>query len=649
MDRRLVALARAGDAEAFERLAIAIGGRMHAVAYSILRDAGLAEDATQQALLEAWRGLSGLRDPDRFEAWIFRLLVRACHAEVRGIRRWVPNLVSRPPDVRSEGDAQSAVADREQLERGFERLSFDQRAVVVLHYYLDMPASDIADVLDIAPGTARSRLYNATLSLRAALDADALYADPTHHRAGGDTMTQHPDDLVRTMRPLLRAWLEEGVQLLPGGSELPTAVRDRIHGELAQAHEPGSILTGRVQLRFGAISLGVAAIGVTLLTAFMLVVANLDADDTVLPGAADAVLPPVTGPAGNGLIVFDRDGDIYVGDPETGTERAIVSGPEWDSAPAFSPDGSRVAFSRGERFEPSSIVVVASDGSDEVVVAPEGSPEGAGLFAWSPDGTTLVVNHNGERHLGVFGGALSMIDASGMGPARDMTPPLPYWPGAPWFNEFLDVAPMLRPPDGDLILSGDDDSLDVFDRDLWYVRQLGGAALEEYEHYFVGWPTWSPDGSMILFWLDDMKSGTGGMFVMEAESGEARRVGDGHFGTWSPDGSRIASMRHLGTLPDPDAVIVISDVVSGEERVLDETAVVRKSEHIVWVDSSGDEQDRTRDWDYEGWSWSPDGSSIVMLEQHGTRPLLIDVETGEATVLPWVADSAPSWQRVALP
>jgi RNA polymerase sigma-70 factor (ECF subfamily) len=176
MDSGLVVRAQAGDEPAFERLALEIGGRMHAVAYSIVRDRQLAEDATQQALLAMWRGLSKLRDPDHFEAWAFRVLVRACRSEVRSVRRWVPNLVSRPPETRTESDIQSAIADRDQLERGFRGLSFDHRAVVVLHYYLDMSASEIADVLDIPPGTARSRLYSATLSLRAALDADARAA-----------------------------------------------------------------------------------------------------------------------------------------------------------------------------------------------------------------------------------------------------------------------------------------------------------------------------------------------------------------------------------------------------------------------------------------------------------------------------------------
>lgn len=177
MDTGLVLLAQAGDERAFERLVEAVGGRLHAVAYSILRDRQLAEDATQSALLAIWRNLSGLRDPDRFEPWAFKTLVNACHAEVRSIRRWVPNLVGRSPEIGGHADAQASVALKDQLQRGFERLSFEQRVVVVLHFYLDMPASEIADVLDIPPGTARSRLYNATLSLRAALDADARPPD----------------------------------------------------------------------------------------------------------------------------------------------------------------------------------------------------------------------------------------------------------------------------------------------------------------------------------------------------------------------------------------------------------------------------------------------------------------------------------------
>jgi RNA polymerase sigma-70 factor, ECF subfamily len=173
MDTDLVTRAQRGDEEAFASLAVAIGDRMHAVAHRILRDLDLAEDATQQALLSIWRDLPQLRDPLRFEAWSYRLLVRACYAEGRRERRWAPNLRLLSRDEPSQADAESGVVDRDQLERAFRRLSVEHRAVVVLHHYLDWPMDRVARALDIPPGTARSRMHHALRALRAAIDADA--------------------------------------------------------------------------------------------------------------------------------------------------------------------------------------------------------------------------------------------------------------------------------------------------------------------------------------------------------------------------------------------------------------------------------------------------------------------------------------------
>ena len=139
MDTDLVRQAQRGDKEAFASLAVAVGDRLHAVAHRILRDTDLAEDATQQALLTIWRDLPQLRDPAHFDAWSYRLLVRACYAEGRSTRQWMPNLRLLPADEPSAGGGPEPVVDRDQLERGFRRLSIDHRAVVVLHHYLDMP------------------------------------------------------------------------------------------------------------------------------------------------------------------------------------------------------------------------------------------------------------------------------------------------------------------------------------------------------------------------------------------------------------------------------------------------------------------------------------------------------------------------------
>ena len=136
------------------------GDRLHAVAYRILRDAELAEDATQQALLTIWRDIRQLRDPARFDAWSYRVLVRACYAEGRRTRQWSPGL-RLPVDADEPMDELDLVVDRDQLERAFRRLSIDHRAVVVLHHYVDLPLEGVAEALGIPTGTVRSRLHHA--------------------------------------------------------------------------------------------------------------------------------------------------------------------------------------------------------------------------------------------------------------------------------------------------------------------------------------------------------------------------------------------------------------------------------------------------------------------------------------------------------
>jgi RNA polymerase sigma-70 factor (ECF subfamily) len=172
MDTELVTRAQRGDQAAFAEIASATYGRLHSLAYGILRDRALAEDAVQQSMLEAWRNLPKLRDPGRFEAWSYRLTVNACYAESRRAGRWLPNMPIDSPREPAGPDEIGPVADRELLERGFRRLSVDQRAVLVLRHLVGLPLEEVARTLDIAPGTARSRLYRALQTMRASIDAD---------------------------------------------------------------------------------------------------------------------------------------------------------------------------------------------------------------------------------------------------------------------------------------------------------------------------------------------------------------------------------------------------------------------------------------------------------------------------------------------
>jgi RNA polymerase sigma-70 factor, ECF subfamily len=172
MRRDLVEAASRGDHEAFEVLTTSSGDRLYAVAHLILRQADLAEDAVQEALVRAWQQLPSLRDPDRFDAWLYRLVVNACADQGRQQRRWTARVRPLPLDA-SISDDTKAVADRELLERGFGRLKPEHRVVVVLHHYSGFSAAEIARILGIPEGTARSRLHYATEAMRAALQADA--------------------------------------------------------------------------------------------------------------------------------------------------------------------------------------------------------------------------------------------------------------------------------------------------------------------------------------------------------------------------------------------------------------------------------------------------------------------------------------------
>lgn len=183
MQAELLDRAKQGDTQAFDALARTVGDRCMAIAVRILRDADLAEDAVQAALITAWRELRALRNPDLFEPWLHRILTHACYAEARQRRRWSEGIRLLPvagayvagaygPGLYSP-DEYLTVDDRDQLERAFRRLTVEQRAVLVFHHYLGLSISEVADRMATPVGTAKSRLHHATKALRASLEADA--------------------------------------------------------------------------------------------------------------------------------------------------------------------------------------------------------------------------------------------------------------------------------------------------------------------------------------------------------------------------------------------------------------------------------------------------------------------------------------------
>jgi RNA polymerase sigma-70 factor (ECF subfamily) len=173
MDRTLVEQAMHGDEAAFDALVERVGDHLHSVARRILRDPYLAEDATQRALLDAWRNLPRLKDPDRFEACAYRLLVNACHAEARSERRHRANLRLLETDEPIVLDSSAQLAIQYQLDDAFRSLGVEHRTVVVLIHYVGLSPAETAEVMGTPVGTVRSRLYYALRTLRAEVDAES--------------------------------------------------------------------------------------------------------------------------------------------------------------------------------------------------------------------------------------------------------------------------------------------------------------------------------------------------------------------------------------------------------------------------------------------------------------------------------------------
>jgi RNA polymerase sigma-70 factor (ECF subfamily) len=175
MRQELIARAQRGDREAFGQLAAREIDRLHAIARLILRDAQLAEDAVQEALVRCWRQLPGLRDIDKFDGWLYRILARTAADESNRSRRFKSTVLNLrlEPNV---ADETARIADREELDRAFARLSVEHRSVVVLHHFADLPLDQVAEALGIPIGTAKSRYHYAMSSLRAVLEADVRLA-----------------------------------------------------------------------------------------------------------------------------------------------------------------------------------------------------------------------------------------------------------------------------------------------------------------------------------------------------------------------------------------------------------------------------------------------------------------------------------------
>ena len=175
MQIELVERARSGDHDAFSVLVRRAYPRLFGIATLILRDRDRAQDAVQDALVLAWRNIRALRDAEAWDAWLYRLTVRACHRFGRQVRRRavVELRVADDFDRVEDFDLSGTVAERDRMARALGRLPIDQRTVLVLHFHLGLPLTEAAAILEIPVGTAKSRLNRGLASLRIAMGADA--------------------------------------------------------------------------------------------------------------------------------------------------------------------------------------------------------------------------------------------------------------------------------------------------------------------------------------------------------------------------------------------------------------------------------------------------------------------------------------------
>jgi RNA polymerase sigma-70 factor (ECF subfamily) len=171
--RGLIERARRGEHDAFTALLDVHLARLDAAARLILHDPELARDAVQEALIRAWRDLPGLRDPDRFEAWLHRLIVNACLDLIRRRKHRVVEVELTPIDSPTTHDVAGGLADRDLLDQALMRLEPGHRAVVALHYLLGIPLPEVARTLGIPLGTAKSRLHYALAAMRTSVTADS--------------------------------------------------------------------------------------------------------------------------------------------------------------------------------------------------------------------------------------------------------------------------------------------------------------------------------------------------------------------------------------------------------------------------------------------------------------------------------------------
>ncbi len=617
MDQRgLVEQARRGDHDAFAVLAGAAVARLDTVARLIVRDRELARDAVQEALVRAWRDLPGLRDPDRFDAWLHRLTVRICIDEVRRRRRRVIEVELSPLDQPTTADGVSTLADRDELEHALDRLEPEQRAIVVLHYYLGMSMSDCRC---IARHPDRHCEIQTQSRHRVAPSSDRRGG--SGHAGGGreaNGMNAH-DGFDRLLTDRLA---DSATYSIPDYFDDVLAVTARTRQRPAWTFPGRWLPMADVARRpvFGA-SVPWRPIAILLIVAALMVAAA-----AAFVGSRGR-LPAPFGVARNGLIAYENAGDIYTYDPATRTSSVLVGGTDAETQPVWSLDGTRLAFVRTSGTPAhAQLYVVGRDGRDEIAITAALATE-LEVFGFSPAGDeiafTIVSPSSSDATLAIAkvdGSHLQMIDVG-------MT--------------VNDVA--YRPPDGREIAfvgrqrADDLGGLYAVDLASGDVRTIIAPSADRY----LGTPTWSPDGSRIAYtdWdptVDFNLTATQHVVLADGTHGQSLgldRSAAWHVGAWSNDSSRLLYFGSGKTGLEDGWYATVINVDGG-----DTVALARPSTTAVIAD--GD--------------WSPDDRSILGTPhdaQDTSLPhVMWDSQTGAVSPAAFDASATGSnfaWQRLA--
>ncbi len=365
----------------------------------------------------------------------------------------------------------------------------------------------------------------------------------------------------------------------------------------------------------------------TLAVALVLI-ALLVGAAVVYVGTHQTRLPAPFGPAANGLIPYVSNGDLYVGDPETGVTRLLVGGPEDVGVPQFSPDGTRVAFLRTAQAagaDPVDVYVVNADGSDLKRITPESLPDWKWL-SWTPDGRRLAVIHPVESSDGCgtticHVNVLDLFDATGSGAIQHITS-----------ADGMDFV-QYRPPQADTILYRAlvDGKWGLFamDPDGSNPRTLAEPTVPVGIDLSFAGASYSADGSRIFYQHGD-DGGCCRLWVMNADG-----TNDHEFlprgAAWdgeavpSPDGKWIAYWHNGNDLSEHGVSVVRAD---GTGPVVDTGPTLHGTAH---------------------WVWAPDSSKILMFSGDGgpATAYLLDPRGAPATTVPWGSDGDLDWQRTA--